>query len=382
MEELDFDLVIIGAGVVGLTLAQAAAKRFPTCQILVIERHAKLGCEISSHNSEVIHAGIYYQDAPEKAKYCVAGNAALYEFCETYEIPFRRCGKYVIASSADQRAKLEQIQATATRNQARVSWLEKADLPKELSGHGIEAALWSPTTGIIDSHSFMYRCEQLALERGVVFLYKHAFSGIVDLRPGSVVMRIADPQNKELRIKSRVFVNCGGLASARIAQQFGFTNRLEIRPCRGRYFGLSSIWTEKFQSLLYPIPDPQGGLGIHLTFDRSGKCRLGPDVDWERAQEIPDDIALYNFSKQDEAWQADFLRAGQKLIPGLLPEHIQPDFIGVRPKLFIDGKAYPDFYFAQRHFGTDWHLLGIESPGLTAAPAIAEKICQAIASGL
>ncbi|MEK7690354.1 MAG: FAD-dependent oxidoreductase, partial [Bdellovibrionota bacterium] len=152
-----------------------------------------------------------------------------------------------------------------------------------------------------------------------------------------------------------------------------------------RYFSLSSRWTGSYSSLLYPVPDPAGGLGVHLTFDLAGKCRLGPDVDWGRRDHAdPSDPELYHFEPRDEDEKDAFFKAGARLLPGLLAEDITPDYIGVRPKLFVDGLAHPDFMIRQSIPGRsgDWHLLGIESPGLTAALALAAEFSPKIVEGL
>ena len=379
MEDISADVVIIGAGVVGLAVAEAISKDLPELQILLLEKHRKFGQEISSHNSEVIHAGIYYEHAPLKARYCVQGNQALYTFCAEKQVPYRRSGKFIVASDESQLSVLGGIHATAKKNGADVEWVDEERL-RALKNPSLLAALWSPNTGIVDSHSLMAALESVCISRGVWVSYGNEYVSCEDLGKSEIKLRIRQTkQDAEFCICTRVFINCAGLSSAKIAQSMLSEPKFLVKPCRGRYFSLSSKWNNQFDHLIYPTHDPRGGLGVHITFDLAGKCRLGPDVDWSLEGEEPDDFALYRFMENDVAAREIFYESGKKLIPELAFEDLQADYIGIRPKLFVDQQLNLDFVFHENKGGVlNLHLLGVESPGLTAALPIANDVSRSV----
>ena len=380
VEHLEIDFTIIGAGVVGLAVAEALSRQSPRSSVLVLERHQKFGQECSSHNSEVIHAGIYYKNAPLKARHCVRGRDLLYDFCRKFEVPYSACGKFVVATDPSQLPGLNDLQNSAKQNGVSIEFASRQVIAEKVQNAAVIEALWSPLTGIVDSHALMARLEAQVINRGAMVLYGNTFVRPLEIKPGQATFLIEDLSGTQHTVRSRVLINSAGLAAGRIAAQFIPGDHLEIRACRGRYFSLSGRWTHSRGQLIYPLPDPAGGLGVHLTFDLAGKCRLGPDVQWPEAGALaPDDSAHYGFDQPSTELQRKFWIAGQKLLPVLKETDLSPDYVGVRPKLFINQVAHADFAVKKSFEGSpDWHLLGIESPGLTAAFSIAEGIRQEV----
>ncbi|MBS1982616.1 MAG: NAD(P)/FAD-dependent oxidoreductase [Bdellovibrionales bacterium] len=375
VDTIDVDLVIIGAGVVGLAVAADVAATYPGKTILVLERHGKLGQETSSRNSEVIHAGIYYAGSPLKQSLCLEGKELLYAFCNAYHVPHRQCGKWIVSTHEDQSPALDKLLQAATTVGVALEERSAFSAQTELANPQIKRALWSSSTGIVDSHSLMLRLEAIASQQGVLFQYGTEVQAIDFNDEGSPFVLVARTVRDEtLAIRARCLINSAGLSAARIANAWPALRGMEIRPCRGRYYSLSSRFGGRYSSLVYPLPDPRGGLGVHLTLDLNGRCRLGPDVDWEGCEgKAPDDSDLLRFGQEEPALRESFLRAGRALIPDLELTDLQPDYIGVRPKLFVAAKLQRDFAVVNGGHG-DIHLLGIESPGLTSALALAKRV--------
>lgn len=373
---IDVDHAIIGGGVIGLALAEALTRRQPAAQVLLLERHRRPGQETSSRNSEVIHAGLYYWNTPLKGETCRRGRELLYEFCARYDVEHRRCGKHIVAVESAQLPELARIADYARSVGVPLEEVSASKLRDQLQHSGIIAGLWSPTTGIVDSHSLMKRLEATAEARGAIFSYGTTFLAPESVSDDHCSFGARDGNGELCHIRARRLYNAGGLSAARIAASFAPGAGYAIRPCRGRYFALSGRYTGSYSSLLYPLPDPAGGLGVHLTLDLSGRCRLGPDVDWSMADCGTDDPALYAFDDSQDQLRQRFFVAGRRLLPTLREDELSPDYVGVRPKLFIGAQAHPDFAIHAAPAASVWHLLGIESPGLTAALAIAEDLSQ------
>lgn len=377
--DLEVDYAVIGAGVVGLALAEALLRRHPRASLVLLERHRQLGQEVSSHNSEVVHAGIYYWNTPKKGETCRRGRELLYDFCTAHDIEHRICGKHIVAVEPAQLPELVRIAQHARQHDVPMYDLAAVPLREKLRNPHIMAGLWSPRTGIVDSHGVMKRLAGNAESRGAILSYGSTFHATLFVDGRGCAFSAQDASGEIVTIRTQRLYNAAGLAAARLATQFLPDAGFSIRPCRGRYFALSSRFTGAYDSLLYPLPDPAGGLGVHLTLDLSGRCRLGPDVDWSFAQSVPDDPSLYRFADDDAALAEKFLIAGQRLLPDLRAEDLSPDYIGVRPKLFIADQAHPDFLIRSSHNEAVWHLLGIESPGLTSALAIADELSETAA---
>ncbi len=368
MEKHPFDITTIGAGVVGLAIAEELSKQFRG--ILLLDKNESHGQETSSRNSEVIHAGIYYPEGSLKASLCIEGRKLLYETCETRGIPYRRTGKLIVATSPDEEEALQTLQGKAAQN--------GVDDLLFLSGrviHSLEPAVFalsgllSPSTGIIDSHSLMRALLVGATENGVTAAFR---SSVTAARFTGDSYEL-DINNGEYRIASKVVVNSAGLQSDRVAAMPGIdldAERYRLRPCKGSYFSVSP--SPGLRHLVYPVPAPQHeGLGVHATIDLGGRVRFGPDV------EYVDSIDY----RVDEGKGDAFCEAIRKYLPGIRRESLSPDMCGIRPKLQGPGEAIRDFVIREEsRLGLPrWvNLVGIESPGLTACLAIARHVATLI----
>ena len=357
------DAVVIGAGVVGLACARQLAEAGR--DVLVLERETTFGTGISARNSEVIHAGLYYPQGSLKAQLCVRGRQALYAYCAARGVAHRRIGKLVVASRAPQLPALEAIAARARANGVDdLRLLDAAGvrtLEPELDAAG---ALFSPSTGIVDSHGLMLALLADAERHGAVLAVASPVCGGRADSAG-IVLDIGGSAPTSLR--ARCVINAAGLDAPRLGRALrGPAADLAPRAfyARGAYFSLSG--RAPFSHLIYPIPEP-GGLGVHLTLDLGGQARFGPDVEWI---EHPD-------YRVDPARAARFYTAIQSWWPGLEDGRLQPAYAGVRPKIAGPGEADADFRIdgpAAHGVPGLVHLYGIESPGLTAALAIGARV--------
>ncbi len=371
------DIIIIGAGVLGLSLAAQLSKKYPKKSIALLEKHDRFGTETSSRNSEVIHAGIYYSKNSLKANYCLKGNKLLYHFCKEYSIPYLKCGKYIVSTSEEQDEILLSIQNNAFENGVNLKLLNKDQLSVEKKISHFRNALYSPETGIFDSHKLMQTLEKMAIENNVSLAYKNSFVKIMNIEKNGIVFEACDENKVPYYMRCQYFLNAGGLSSSKIANHFYFDDVFKTKACRGRYYSLSSKYNYYYDKLIYPIPDPNGCVGIHITFELDGKLKLGPDTDWSFADsnEAYDQSLCQFFDLRDDVKEKFFIE-GRKLIPSLEIKDLSQNYIGVRPKLFIDNKLEEDFHIKKIRDGDNLsiHFLGIESPGLTSSMAIAEDI--------
>ena len=365
------DCVVIGAGVVGLSVARslAAARQ----EVLVLEQHELIGSETSSRNSEVIHAGIYYPKGSLKATSCVAGKQKLYAYCAEHGVPHRRCGKLIVATTEAQKATLEQIRAKAAANGVTdLEWLEPA-AARELEPEVFcTAALLSPSTGIIDSHALMLAFQGDAEDHGAML----AFCAEVErakVAEDGIELEVGGEAAMEL--KARIMVNSAGLHAPGLAARFEGLRR-DLLPtayyCKGNYFTLAGH--QPFSRLVYPVPE-HAGLGVHVTLDLGGQVRFGPDVEWVNG--IDYDV---------DPRRADvFYAAIRTYWPGLEDGALEPGYAGIRPKLAPRGSVADDFVIqGPREHGVPGlvNLFGIESPGLTSALALAEDVERALQQSL
>ena len=363
MEEVD--CIVVGAGVVGLAVARALA--LAGREVIVLDAAEGIGTETSSRNSEVIHAGIYYSANSFMARFCVAGRRALYRYCAERGVPHRNCGKLIVATDADENAMLAGIQRRAEANGVegmRVLSATEA-IAMEPNLH-CTSALYSPTTGIIDSHGFMLALQGDAENAGAVCVFlspvtgARAVSGGLDVHVGG-----SDPTN----LHCRLLVNSTGLHAPTLARRiFGMpAERIPGRYyAKGNYFTLSR--RSPFSRLIYPVPVP-GGLGVHLTIDLGGQARFGPDVEW--IDEIDYTV--------DPARADSFYAAVRKYWPDLPDGALQPGYAGIRPKITPRGAPAQDFVVQgpQTHGVAGLiNLFGIESPGLTASLALADYVLK------
>ncbi|MEQ8861344.1 MAG: NAD(P)/FAD-dependent oxidoreductase [Pseudomonadales bacterium] len=354
------DVVVIGAGVVGLACARGLAQS--GLDVVVIERHGQIGSETSSRNSEVIHAGIYYPAGSAKAALCVRGKELLYRYCEEHAVPHRRCGKIIVASSKDQVPVLRDYQAQALRNGvAPLPWLTAAEVAALEPEVQAVAGVLSESTGIIDSHAYMVALRGDLEAAGGMIALGTEVQGLAASGDG---LRVETP---ELALDARWVVNAAGLAAPVVARWL-CADAPRAYFARGHYYAYEG--RAPFSRLVYPVAEA-GGLGVHVTLDLGGQVRFGPDVVWI-------DGVDYAF---DDSRRAAFEDAIRRYFPGLEPRRLHPGYTGIRPKISGPGEPAADF----RIDGPQTHgvaglinLLGIESPGLTASLAIAEVVGAAV----
>jgi L-2-hydroxyglutarate oxidase LhgO len=359
------DTVVIGAGVVGLAVARALA--LAGREVLILEAADNFGTETSSRNSEVIHAGIYYPFGSLKARLCVSGRALLYDFCEEYGVPYRRCGKLIVATSESQVAQLEKIRKVAQANGVRLELFSRAQALALEPQLACEGALHSPATGIVDSHSYMLALLGQAENRGAVLVTESRVTSL-ELDNEGILIGI---NNEAPLLRAKTVINSAGLYAphvARLVSDFPAEHIPTPYFCKGNYFTLSG--RSPFERLVYPVPEP-GGLGVHLTLDLAGRARFGPDVQW---------VEQCEYQVDPERAQR-FYAAIRAYWPDLADGALQPAYAGIRPKINSPKEAAADFRIdgPQRH-GVPGivNLFGIESPGLTASLSLATHVAELI----
>lgn len=360
-------VLIIGAGVIGLACGAELARGGR--RVLVIERNDAPGRETSSRNSEVIHAGLYYPAGSLKAECCVEGRELLYERCSRFGVPHRRTGKFVVACEDGELAALDDLLAHGRANGAGPLELVDADqLARSEPRVRAAGALWSPESGIVDAHALVssYQAELEALDGTVIV--RTRLLGLERTAGGwRASTRSADGERFDLEVPW--LVNAAGLEADRVAALAGLdldARGLRQHPCKGDYFSIAPGLGALTRALVYPLP-VAGGLGVHVTLDLGGRFRLGPDVEWVDRL----DYAV------DPAKAEAFAAAARRYLPEIRAEHLAPDFAGIRPKLQAPGEGFRDFEIVQGP--SMLSLLGIESPGLTAAGALARRVAGAIA---
>lgn len=360
---MDFvECIVVGGGVIGLAAARALA--LAGREVVLVETAGAIGTETSSRNSEVIHAGLYYPPGSLKARLCVPGRHALYDYCHERGIPHRRCGKLVVATSDAETATLGEIMERGLANGVDDLRMLTAAEAKALEPavHCV-AALYSPSSGTIDSHAFMQSLAGDAEAAGAtIALRSPVVGGVVDAR--GVILSIGG--DAPLDLGCRLLVNCAGLHATRLMasiEGFPAASIPELRLAKGSYFVLSGA--SPFSRLVYPVP-VAGGLGVHLTLDLGGAARFGPDVEWIDA--IDYDV--------DPRRGAGFYEAIRRYWPALRDDSLHLGYSGIRPKASRPG-AEGDFIIegaAAQGVPGVINLFGIESPGLTAALAIGDLV--------
>jgi L-2-hydroxyglutarate oxidase LhgO len=366
------DITIIGAGVVGLAIAAQVARA--NRQVYVLEKNQGFGLETSSRHSGVIHAGIYYPQNSLKAKLCVAGNRILYEICLRYEIGHKKLGKLIVATNDEESEELEVLLERGRRNGAEdLRLISKRELKAlEPNVEGV-AAMLSPSSGIIDSHGLMQYFIARAVAGGAQIAYQSQVVGIEKAAEGYEVT-VEDSEGKSLFI-TRVLINSAGLYSDRIAEMAGIDTNgagYRLHYCKGEYFSLRKRQDTQVNRLVYPVPpSDMAGVGIHITSDLEGRVRLGPSIHY---------VDSLDYSV-DNRHKKLFYQSAKRLLPAVDYGDLEPEMAGIRPKLQEHGGAIRDFVIkdeAERGLPAFVNLIGIESPGLTAALAIAEYVASLI----
>jgi L-2-hydroxyglutarate oxidase LhgO len=359
-------ILVVGAGVVGLAVARAAA--LAGAEVVVAEQAGAIGTGISSRNSEVIHAGIYYPTGSARARLCVPSRRKLYDFCATHGVPHRKCGKLIVATRAEELSRLEALQARGNANGVEgLALIDGAAARRLEPALSCTAALVSPETGIIDSHSFMLALRGDLEDHGGSVAFNTA---VERLLPAGGGWKAAINGEAEWFAFDAV-VNAAGLGAQRLAAATeGYTRTPRLLLAKGNYFGFAG--RSAFSRLIYPVPVP-GGLGVHVTLDLAGRMRFGPDVQWidEENYDVDGTRAAAFYARIRDYW------------PALPDDALVPDYAGIRPKLTGPGESAADFMIdAPNDHGLPGlvHLFGIESPGLTAALSLAEEVVSYLAS--
>ena len=365
MEKLDADLVVIGAGVIGLAVARAAALKGR--DVIVLESEDAIAVHTSSRNSEVIHAGLYYASGSNKAKFCVDGRRALYAYLDQHGVTYNNCGKLVVAH-ADEDSGLEGILQRARENGVEDLAILSGAAARELEPAlhpGISAAIRSPVSGIFDSHGYFLALQgELEDHGGMIAFNTPVISGTLKNDGVELVTGGETPAV----IHARTVINSAGHNAIAIARTIDGPHIDQLptpRFVKGSYF--SVLGKTPFSRLIYPMPD-SASLGLHLTVDLSGRGRLGPDAEWlPEGAEPPFDYQV------DPSLADKFYASARRYWPSLKDGALQPDYAGVRPKIVHEGAPSGDFTF----ICTDTRLInlvGMESPGLTSSLAIADHV--------
>jgi L-2-hydroxyglutarate oxidase LhgO len=368
METMKTDAVVIGAGVVGLAIARVLAQS--GLETIILEKNATIGMETSARNSEVIHAGIYYLQDTLKARLCVRGKHLLYDFCRSHGVAFTPLGKLIVGQAGQDPALAsihQAAQANGVDDLRPLSQRQIADLEPDLRA---AAGLFSPSTGIIDSHAYMLALLGDAENAGAALVQDASVTAITPTGNGyRLHLRNA---GEEITLNARIVVNAAGLWAQSVAHATEGLDSKFVPPlflAKGSYAAL--LGKSPFRHLVYPMPEP-GGLGVHLTLDMGGQARFGPDVEW-LADKNP---AAIDYTVSPDVGMR-FAVHIQAYWPGVTADRLTPAYSGVRPKLSGPGEPAADFRIdgPQRHGLPGLvNLFGIESPGLTASLAIAEHV--------
>jgi L-2-hydroxyglutarate oxidase LhgO len=357
------ECVVIGAGVIGLAVARRLAQAGR--EVIMLEAAEGIGTVTSSRNSEVIHAGIYYPAGSLMARMCVSGRHALYQYCAEHGIPHRNCGKLIVATTAKETAKLQSIRAHAEANGVLdLQTLAGADARALEPALNCDAALLSPSTGIIDSHAFMLALRGDAEDAGAALAFH---TPLLRAKARGNRIELDAGGDAPASLECRLLINAAGLGAPAVARHIDGMP-IELIPsaylAKGNYFSCSA--RAPFSRLIYPVPEP-GGLGVHLTLDMAGQARFGPDVEW---------VDTIDYAV-DPARAERFYPAIRRYWPTLPDGALMPSYSGIRPKIVPPAVAAQDFLIqGPRDHGVEGliNLFGIESPGLTSSLAIADYV--------
>lgn len=368
---MDVDVVIIGAGVVGLACAVELSR---ARQVAVVERHGGLGYETSSHNSGVVHAGIYYPTGSLKHETSIEGNRLLYEWCASHGVRINRCGKLIIAVDDDELGSLDDVTRQAQSNGVpELTRIDAARLRELEPAVRCVAALHSGTTGVVDQSALMASFAAEAQSRGAWIALKHDVVAIERAGAG-FRLSMTGPDGERTQVTCETLVNSAGIGAPAVASMLRYpldgadgVPVLRQTLNKGRYYDI--VAPEKARAirrLIYPVPEhAKGGLGVHVTIDIDGGVHLGPDTEW-----LDDGVPLDY--RADDVRRAGFHAAASRYLPFLEPDDLAPGQVGYRPKLQRPGGPQADFLLW--HDRGYVHLGGIESPGMTASLALARRV--------
>ena len=371
---MDLHITIIGAGVVGLAIAAELSKKHEN--IFVFEKNSGFGQETSSRNSEVIHSGIYYPQNSLKTELCSVGNRLLYDWCDSYRVPYQKIGKFIIAINEEDCENLQLLFNNGIKNNIPglklVTSEEFTEIEPKIKA---KKAIFSETTGIVDSHSLMASFEAYASNNGATFAYNHQINNISKIKGGYNLKILSG--NETFFYTSEIVINAAGLMADKIAALPGINPDeadYQLSYAKGHYFRLKPGMSNLAEHLIYPVPQKNWiGLGIHITKDLSGSIKFGPDIHY-----LPDNILDYSY---EPGIKEKFIESIHRYAPLVKFDDIQEDQVGIRPKLQKEGEGFRDFIIneeSDKGFPGFWNLIGIESPGLTSAIAIGKYIAEKI----
>jgi len=358
---MDAEITIVGGGVIGLAIAAQVSTKYPN--VYLLEKNERYGMGVSSRNSEVIHAGIYYPTGTLKALLCVEGRELLYQLCAKNDIPHKKVGKIIIAAKDDELAELETLHKTAVRNGVHSMRMLTGDEVHRMEPNvRAVAGLHSPETGIISAHALMDYYAHTAETNGAQISCGTAVTGIEPVSGGYLV-KTTNPRGEEFEFTTERVINSAGLESDTIAAMSGAEYQLHY--CKGDYFGIADRCRGLVNHLIYPVPEKNHvGLGVHLTLGLDGHMKLGPDTQYI------DRVEDYRIDGN----KAERFHAGaSKFLPFLTPSDVAPEMSGIRPKLQGPADSFKDFVIREDRPGFI-NLVGMESPGLTASLAIAKYV--------
>ncbi len=365
----DFEIAVIGAGVVGLAIAARLSESHPS--LVLLEKNEKYGMETSSRNSEVIHAGIYYEPGSLKARLCVEGRDELYALCKANDIAYKPLTKLITATTVEELTKLDSIRQNAAKNGVELQLLDKNATLKLEPNIRTEGALFSPLTGVISVHDLMDFFFHTTQSNRALVQPRCKVMGVEQISGGYELI-INDAGTKS-SVTSEIVINAAGLGSDLIAQMVDIDideEDLRLNYVKGSYFTITPSKTKLISRLVYPVPVNEG-LGVHALLDWGGRLKFGPDVEYLDGRTL-------DYSVAEEKRHA-FAESIRRILPAINDDDITPDMSGIRPKLQKKGKPARDFVIVhetKRGLNGFVNLIGIESPGLTAAPAIARYVEQ------
>lgn len=368
----------MGAGVVGLAIAAALVRRVPHLDVVVLERHDGIGRETSSRNSEVVHAGLYYPPGSLKARLCVEGRRELYALAGRHGVPHRKTGKLIAAVAPEEIRSLEALARRAADNGVEgVRLIGAEDVRVREPAVRAAAALLSSETGIVDSHVWMALLAAMAAEGGAALVFGTEVVGL-EARRGLWHVRYRDATGGGT-VAARAVVNAAGLEAQSVMRAAGLSPAamgLTGYLCKGEYFTVTGPGRGLVRGLVYPSPEADlVGLGIHTVVDLAGGLRLGPNALYVEAADYT----------VDPGHRDAFAEAVRPFLPFVASEHLEPAFAGIRAKLAAPGAPPRDFHIAHEHAAGApgfFNLAGIESPGLTASPAIGRHVAELVAAYL
>jgi len=372
------NILIIGGGVIGCAIARAVSARWQ--DVFLVEQNPKLGMATSTRNSGVIHSGIYYQKSSLKARHCVAGNRLMYEFCAKHHVPHRHCGKLVVAVNAHEEKDLAALKKRGEDNGVEgLRLIGPAEIRAKEPHIAGTAALDVPSTGIVSAEELVHACARLATDQGAHIVTHAKVTSLEPARAGGTIrvgLRIGDEEDAlEETIEARCVVNAAGLYADEIAAMLGNPS-WRIYPVRGEYCEVRGPRSSLINNLVYPLPHADGlSLGVHFTKTLWGTFLLGPTATYVEGKD--------NYERGRLPIK-DFVESAKTLLPEIEESDLQLGYSGLRPKLVpAGGKGLADFVITRDSAVPQAiHLVGMESPGLTAAPAVAEHVTKMVAEVL